>query len=99
MLVKLKLVTIVAERLLKDRLLGEISELGARGYTLSDAPGRGNRGVRASEWEGLNVKIETVVDAPTAMRIVEHIAEVYFADFAVIVYQQDVEVVRGNKYI
>ena len=33
------------------------------------------------------------------MRIVEHIAEVYFADFAVIVYQQDVEVVRGDKYI
>ena len=59
MLVKLKLVTIVAERLLKDRLLGEIISLGAQGYTMSEASGSGTRGVRASEWEGLTVKIQS----------------------------------------
>ena len=99
MLNRLKLVTIVAERLLQERLLREIKELGGRGYTLTDAYGSGDRGVRASEWEGLNIKIEVVVPPDTAERLVEHVAATYFEHHAVIVYQQDVEVVRGDKYV
>ena len=99
MLNHLKLVTIVAERLLQERLLAEIKALGVRGYTLTDAHGSGNRGVRASEWEGLNVKIEIVASPETAARLIEHVAATYFEHHAVIVYQQDVEVVRGDKYV
>lgn len=95
----LRLVTIVAERIVKDRLLREIRHLGAKGYSLIEATGSGSRGVRASEWEGHNVKIETVVSPDVAERIVHHVAEHYFQHYAVIVYQQPVEVVRGDKYI
>jgi len=97
--VTLKLVTIVAERVLQERLLRELKELGARGYTLTEVSGEGSRGVRASEWEGHNVKIETIVSPEVADRIIEHIAEHYFQYYAVIVYAQPVEVVRGDKYI
>jgi len=45
------------------------------------------------------VKIETIVSPEVADRIIEHIAEHYFQHYAVIVYAQPVEVVRGNKYI
>ncbi|MDQ7041051.1 MAG: transcriptional regulator [Rhodothermus sp.] len=97
--VTLKLVTIVAERVLQERLLRELKALGARGYTLTEVSGEGSRGVRASEWEGHNVKIETIVSPNVADRIIEHIATHYFQYYAVIVYAQPVEVVRGDKYV
>ncbi len=96
---QLKLVTIVTERILEDRLLRTITELGAKGYTLTQATGKGSRGVRASEWEGPDTRIQTLVSAEVADAILEHIAESFFEHYAVIVYAQDAEVVRGDKYI
>lgn len=95
----LQLVTIVAERLLEERLLRELRDLGARGFTVSDARGEGTRGVRASEWEGANVRIETVVSPEVAEALVTHVAEHYFQHFAVIVFSHEVFVVRGDKYV
>lgn len=97
--VTLKLVTIVTERVLHERLCQEVLSLGATGYTLTETTGKGSRGTRASEWEGPDVKIETIVSPEVADKIVEHTAEEYFEYYAVIVYVQDAEVVRGNKYI
>jgi nitrogen regulatory protein PII len=95
----LKIVTIVTERILEDRLLRTLDRLGASGYTLTQATGRGSRGVRASEWEGPDTRIETLVSPQVAETIVAHVAEHYFEHYAVIVYVQDAEVVRGDKYI
>jgi len=95
----LKLVTIVTERILEDRLLRKIEALGAKGYTLTQATGKGSRGVRASEWEGPDTRIETLVSPTVADAIVEHVSGAYFEHYAVIVYVQDAEVVRGEKYI
>lgn len=97
--VTLKLVTVVAERILKDRLSEELRDLGATGLTITDVSGSGSRGVRASEWEGANVKIESVVSPAVAERILDHVAEHYFQYYAVIVYAQPVDVVRGDKYV
>ncbi|MEM1043553.1 MAG: transcriptional regulator [Bacteroidota bacterium] len=97
--VTLKLVTIVTERILKDHLLRALEELGAKGYTLTKAQGEGSRGVRVSEWEGSDTKIETLVSEDVAKALVAHVAEKYFEHYAVIVYVQDAEVVRGDKYI
>ena len=95
---RLKIVTIVTERILEDRLLRTLDELGAKGYTLTQATGKGSRGVRASEWEGPDTRIETLVSPDVAEAIVAHIAENFFEHYAVIVYVQDAEVVRGDKY-
>ena len=97
--VTLKLVTIITEALLEDQLVREIRQLGARGYTTTEARGEGSHGVRASEWEGKNLKIETVVSAAVADRILAHLAERYFALYAVVAYVETVEVVRGEKYL
>ena len=96
---RLKLVTIVTERILEDRLTRKLVELGATGYTLTQATGRGSRGVRASEWEGPDTKIESLVSPDVAQAVVEHVAGAYFEHYAVIVYVQDAEVVRGEKYV
>lgn len=95
----LKLVTIVTERILEDRLLRKVQELGAKGYTLTQVTGNGSRGVRSSEWVGPDTQIQTLVNEQVATAIVEHIAENYFEHYAVIVYLQDADVVRGHKYI
>lgn len=97
--VALKKVTLVAEALLAPRLVRELRELGATGYTISDVHGEGSRGVRASEWEGDNVKVETLVGAGTADRILAHVAAAYFEHYAVIAWVTDVQVVRGGKYL
>lgn len=95
----LKLVTIVTERILEDRLLRALEDLGARGYTLTQATGKGSRGVRASEWEGPDTRIESLVSPEVAEAVVAHVAENYFEHYAVILYVQDAEVVRGEKYV
>jgi nitrogen regulatory protein P-II 2 len=93
-----KLITIVAEPVLQDRLIQEIKRLGATGYTLSDASGEGTRGVHMSEWMGRNIRLEIIATPQVAERILEHLAHDYFRDFAVIAYVLDVDVVRGEKY-
>lgn len=96
--VPLKRVTIVAEAVLEPRLAADLERLGARGWTVLEARGKGSRGVRASAVDGTNVQLETLVTAEVAERILTHVAERYFADYAVIAYVDTVEVVRGDKY-
>ncbi|MFN0072404.1 MAG: P-II family nitrogen regulator [Chloroflexota bacterium] len=94
----MKLVTIIAEALLEDRLVKELQGLGAHGYTITRASGRGTRGVQASDWEGNNVRIETLVGPEVADQILTHLTEHYFELYAVVAYLQTVEVVRAGKY-
>lgn len=96
---ELFLVTIITERFFRDEILLKVKELGAKGYTLTDATGEGSRGIRASDWEGKNVKIEIVVSKEVGNSIIEYIADVYFENYAVIAYAYPVSVVRGEKYI
>ena len=96
---RLKIVTIISERILEEKLLRAVVKLGATGYTLTQVTGVGSRGVRASEWEGPDTRIETLVSDEVAEAIVDHIADKYFEHYAVIVYVQDAHVVRGDKYV
>lgn len=96
---KLKLVTIIAEAFLEERLLRELRQLGAKGYTIGEARGEGTRGIHASSWEGPNLRIETLVGPEMAEQIMRYVAEHYFADYAVIMYSVDAEVLRGEKYL
>jgi len=91
------LVTIVAERLLRDRLTAKIRELGAKGFTLTEVQGQGTRGWQAHEFEGPSVKIETLVREEVAREIVEAVAK-YFEHHAVIVYLSEAKVVRVTKF-
>lgn len=96
---RLKLLTIIAEAILEERLLRELKQLGARGYSVGAVRGEGTRGIQAIDWEGKNVRIETLVGAEAAERILAHMAQYYFADYAVIVYSVDAEVLRSSKYL
>jgi nitrogen regulatory protein P-II 2 len=95
----LKLLTIVAEAILEDQLVADLRRLGATGYSIGKVRGEGSRGVRASEWEGRNIRIETIVAPATAHALLDHVARTYFEHYAVIAYIQNVEVARGDKYV
>lgn len=97
--VALKLVTIVAEPVLEEQLTAELKRLGARGFTVTDSRGEGSRGIRASEVPGESIRIETVVSAAVADRVLAHVAKHYFPNYAVIAHVSTVEVVRGEKYV
>lgn len=90
--------TVVSERLLKDDLIEVMKKEGAKGFSITDSIGEGSRGVHASDWEGRNVKIESIVQEATAKRILEKIADHYFEDYAVIAYTYPVSVVREEKF-
>lgn len=98
-LTELFLVTIVTERILRDEIIDLIKEKGAKGHTITDTTGEGSRGTRVSDFEGKNVKIESVVSRDVGNKIIDAISEVYFENYAVIVYAHPVKVVRGDKYI
>ncbi len=95
----LQLVTIVAETVLRDRITRRLQDLGATGFTVTESQGRGSRGLRTGDVPGQGVRIETLVTPEVAVRILGMVAERYFADYAVIAWVTEVQVVRGDKYV
>lgn len=95
----LKLVTIVAESVLKERIIHDILQQGAKGYSMSEVEGEGSRHLRAGEHPGQNFKFEIITDAEKAEKLLEKVSKHYFANYAVIAYVQDVQVIRGDKYL
>ncbi|WP_026548810.1 MULTISPECIES: hypothetical protein [unclassified Arthrobacter] len=94
-----KLLTVVTEAVLEATLTREIDRLNARGYTITDARGKGHRGVRSAGWEAnSNIRIEVVCDDRTAGAIAAHLQEHYYQDYAMILFVSDIEVLRPEKF-
>jgi len=94
-----RLLTIVTEAVLERELVAELEALGVRGYTITDARGRGSRGRRSSDWaqEG-NVRIEIVCEPSLAERVAARLRERYYDHYAMILFLQDVSVLRPEKF-
>jgi nitrogen regulatory protein P-II 2 len=97
--VPLCLLTVIAESVLKNRLIQDVREAGARGYTITDAEGEGTRQRRVGEILGDNIRLETIVSPEVAERLLNVISTEYFDRYAVIAYLSTVSVIRGEKYI
>lgn len=97
--VEVRLVTIIAEGVLEERIVADFRRLGAKGYNRSDVHGHGTRGITENFWQGAQVKLETLVSAEVGDKILEYVAKTYFADYAVVAYIESVEVVRGEKFL
>jgi nitrogen regulatory protein PII len=94
-----KLLTIVAEASLEQRLVRDLEQLGAHGYTITDARGKGRRGERGAKFDlDRNIRVEVVCDAATAEAIGDHMKRRYYDDYAMILVVADVEVLRPEKF-
>ncbi len=99
MKVTLTKITIITESLLTDHILELIKEHGGTGHTLTKVEGEGSRGTHASDWEGRNTKIETIVTAEDADTILDLLNERYFEDYAIIAWLSEVQVLRSKKFV
>ena len=77
----------------------ELDALGVAGYTVSDARGRGDKGLRASHWgHSSNIRVEIVCDTSLAERVLARLREKYYAHYAIVMWVVDVEVLRPDKF-
>jgi len=98
-LTTLRLVTIIAEPVLQDRMINLVKRNGAKGYSIGEVQGEGPRGICASDVAGANLRLETIVATDVAEKIIDELAEKFFPKFSLIAFVTDVDVVRGDKYI
>ena len=93
------LLTVICEAALEKKLEADQPALGAPGWTISDARGRGGRGVRSAGWEAEgNIRLEIICARDVAERIAEHLQARYYENFAMVCYLTQVEVLRPEKF-
>jgi nitrogen regulatory protein PII len=93
-----KLLTLVAESGLENRLLKLLLDSGSRGYTVSTAHGLGPSKDRASDIGGGNVRVEAVISESTLETVLEVLQKDYFPHYAVTCWVSDVSVIREDRY-
>ncbi len=94
-----RLLTIVTEALLEQEVCELLVELGASGYTITDARGAGSRGVRSAEWRTAgNVRIEILCSAELAEKIAKTMKTNYYEDYAMVVFETEAHVLRLEKF-
>lgn len=94
-----KLLTVVTEAALENELTEALDRLGASGYTIVNARGRGSRGVRDAGWStSSNIRVEVICDALMAGKIADYLQEHYYRDYAMVVYVSDVGIMRPEKF-
>ncbi len=95
---------IVTEKLLLNKIAKIIDEVGATGYTVVAAGGKGSRNVRSSGQPTVgdvysNIKIEVLTASrDIAVKISDEVAANFFEDYSGITYICDVEVLYAHKF-
>lgn len=95
----LKLVTIICEALLEERVVGLLRDCGAHGHTAYPVRGSGNQGERAADLlESGNVQIQVIVQPAVADQLLRRLHGDFFQDYAMVAYESDVRVLRPDKF-
>lgn len=96
---KRTLLTIITEAIVEQTLLRDLDRLGVRGYTVTDARGKGSRGVRDAAWdEAANIRIEVICARTLAEEVLRHLQARYYTDYAMVAFLADVDVLRPEKF-
>ena len=94
-----KLLTLVTEAAIESSLVRDLDRLGAHGYTITEARGKGNRGVRNAGWDASsNMRIVVVCTDETAASIAARLQAQYYDNYAMIMWVSEVEVLRPEKF-
>lgn len=99
-----KLVVIITEAVIEEKIIQLIKSLDIKGYTVyRGVTGEGDRGVRSGSGGisifGESVRIEVVLSSEKADKIMRQVTEKFFKNYAGIVYAADVWVVRIDKFM
>jgi nitrogen regulatory protein PII len=100
-----KKIVIITEKLITEDVTSIIDECGATGYSISSVGGKGSRGKRSADRDVLadtsaNIRIEVIVpNEAMARKIAERIAKEYLINYSGIMFLEDVEVLRPEKFL
>ncbi|MBS3935091.1 MAG: transcriptional regulator [Sulfuritalea sp.] len=93
------LLTIVTEGVVENLLLADLDRLGVRGYTITNARGSGAHGLRDANWDAAtNIRVEIICARAQAENLIEFLREHYFANYAMVTFLHEVEVLRPEKF-
>ena len=93
------LLTIYTEAALETNLVKDIDALGASGYTITNARGKGSRGLRGASWEAnSNIRIEILCSDQVAQTITSHLKKTYYDNYAMVTFTTCVNVLRPEKF-
>jgi nitrogen regulatory protein PII len=95
----MKLVTIICEAVLEERIVEILRESGAQGHTAFDVRGSGRQGQRSADLvESGNVRIEVIAKPAVATAVLDRLHHELFAAYAMVAYESDVGVMRPEKF-
>ncbi len=95
----MKLVTIICEAVLEERVVAVLRECGAHGHTAFDVRGSGCQGRRSADLlESGNVQIEVIAKPAVAEALLARLYSGFFHDYAMVAYESEVSVMRPEKF-
>lgn len=96
----ISLLTIITESAIESQIVSDLDQLGAPGYTICNARGRGHRGRRRASWSAdSNIRIEVVCATEMAQELLKFMEQKYYDNFAMIAFFAPVNVIREQKFI
>jgi nitrogen regulatory protein P-II 2 len=95
---RFRLVTIIAEDTLEERLVKSLISCGVTGYTLWNVRGKGSYQDRTSPWEGENIQIESIMDDATADRVADSLSREFIDHHGFVLFLTDADVLRPGKF-
>ena len=95
----MKLVTIICESILEERVIELLHEIGAHGHTAFTVRGGGHQGERIADIsETANVQIEVILKPALAEALLQRLQRDFFTAYAMVAYESDVRVLRPEKF-
>ncbi|MDZ4724895.1 MAG: hypothetical protein SH817_01970 [Leptospira sp.] len=93
-----KLITIIADDAIENKIIEDLKSVSVKGYTITEARGEGLNSIHNSSWEGKSIRIESLVSESKAEKIIEIMTDKYLDKYAMIVFSSDVKVVRRERF-
>jgi nitrogen regulatory protein P-II 2 len=97
----LRVITIVAEAEIADRIARDLRTLGVRGWNLTHGEGHWNTALDTkgpADFDGPTVRFELVAKDETVAAVMAHLAAAWFPRYAVFAWVSPAEVLRPAKY-
>lgn len=94
-----KLLVIIAEAALEKRLVSNVRQAGAHGYTVHDVRGGSSHATREGSWEAdRTIELKVICEDAVADAIARHVLATYAPHYGLTLFFADVAVLRPEKF-
>lgn len=92
------MMTIITEQNLEKSILHDLEDLGVKAYTIIEARGKGDSGVKSGTWmNDTNIQIELIVNDALATKIYNFISDTKkYDNYSMMVYLSEVKVLKRH---